>query len=136
MTTGQATRRSNRALMTTQPRQLSQCSFPVIESAASYWHRKSPVESALLASKVANGFRSATLDSSFVPVSFDHLVGAGEHGRRQVEPKRLRGFEVDHQVELGRRLHWQVGRLLALEDAIDIAGSGPVAIQRIRAVGD
>src|SRR5262249_48226049 len=24
---------------------------------------------------------------------FDHLVGAGEHGRRQVEPQRLRGFE-------------------------------------------
>jgi hypothetical protein len=36
--------------------------------------------------------------------------------------RRLRGLEVDHQLIFGRRLHRQVGRLLALEDAIDLAG--------------
>jgi hypothetical protein len=39
-----------------------------------------------------------------------------------VEAERLGGLEVDHQLVLGRRLHRQVGRLLALEDAIDVAG--------------
>ena len=37
-----------------------------------------------------------------------------------VEAERLGGPEVDHQFVLGRRLHRQIGRLLALEDAVDI----------------
>ena len=40
--------------------------------------------------------------------------------------EHLGGLEVDDQVELGRRLHRQVGGLLALEDAIDVAAPGPV----------
>src|SRR3954462_14650572 len=47
--------------------------------------------------------------------SFDHLVGAGEQRRWQVEADRLGGFEVYHQFVLCRRLHREVGRLLALE---------------------
>ena len=37
---------------------------------------------------------------------------------------------------LGRRLHRQVGRLLALEDAVDVAGRAPVLVDDIRPVGD
>src|SRR5271169_6763400 len=36
---------------------------------------------------------------------FDHLVGAGKHGRRNVEAYRLGGLEIDDQSVLGRRLH-------------------------------
>ena len=38
--------------------------------------------------------------------SLDHLVGAGEQGRWQVEAKRLRRLEVDHNLEFSRRLRW------------------------------
>ena len=36
---------------------------------------------------------------------------------------------------LGRRLHWQVGRLLAFEDAIDVTGRALVLVDRIRPIG-
>ena len=39
-----------------------------------------------------------------------------------VEAERLGSLEVDDQLVLGRRLHRQVGWLLALEDAVDVAG--------------
>jgi hypothetical protein len=32
---------------------------------------------------------------------FDHLIGPGEHRRRHLEAKRLRGLEVDDQLVLG-----------------------------------
>ena len=53
-----------------------------------------------------------------------------------VEAERLGGLEIDHQLVLGRRLHRQVGWLLALEDAIDVAGRAPVLVDEIRPIGD
>jgi hypothetical protein len=47
-------------------------------------------------------------------VLFNHLVGAGEQRWRDVEAKRFGGLEVDDQLVLHRRLHRQVGGLLAL----------------------
>ena len=37
-----------------------------------------------------------------------------------VEAEGLGGLEIDRQLVLGRRLHRQIGRLLALEDAVDV----------------
>jgi hypothetical protein len=49
---------------------------------------------------------------------FDDLVGAGKYCRRNFEAHYLGGFKIDHQLVFGRRLHRQVGWLLALEDAV------------------
>ena len=55
---------------------------------------------------------------------FDHLIGALLHLQRHIEAQSLRGLEVDHQLVLGRRLHWQVTRLLAFESPVQ-PDSGP-----------
>ena len=52
----------------------------------------------------------------------DDLVGASEEGGWNIETERLRSLDVNHQLILVRRLHWQIGRFLALEDAIYITG--------------
>ena len=56
------------------------------------------------------------------PASLDHLVGGGQQCFRDGEAERLGGRLVDHQFVFGRCLHREVGRVLAPEDAIDVAG--------------
>ena len=68
--------------------------------------------------------------------SLDDLVGAGEQHRRHVEAERLSRFEIDHQLILGRRLHWQVGGLLTLEDAVNVTGRASVWLDRIWTIRD
>jgi hypothetical protein len=45
--------------------------------------------------------------------SFDHLVGAGEQRRRNVEAERFRGRQVHDEIKFGRLLDWNVGWLSA-----------------------
>ena|SRR5882724_1545701 len=48
-------------------------------------------------------------DSCTATISlFDHLVGAGEKGRRDFDPKRFCSFEIDHHLEFCRLL-WRRG---------------------------
>ncbi len=51
-------------------------------------------------------------------------------------PSALAVLRLIDQFVLGRRLHRQVGRLLAFEDAIDIARGAPVMVDAIGPVGD
>ena len=52
---------------------------------------------------------------------FDHFVGDLLKRRGHVEPECLGGLEIDDQLKLCRHLHGEIGRLLALEDAVDIS---------------
>ena len=54
--------------------------------------------------------------------SLDHLIRGDKQRVGHGEAECLGGFEVEARFVFGRRLHRQIGRLLALEDAIDIAG--------------
>ena len=67
---------------------------------------------------------------------FDHLVGEREHRWRNFEAERFRRLEVDHKLVFGRRLYRQLGRLLALENAIDVSSRLPVLVSSIRSIGD
>ena len=60
----------------------------------------------------------------------------GEQRRWHGEAEHPGGLVVDRQLVLGRRLHRQVARLLALEDAVDVAGRLPVLVALIRSIGD
>src|SRR5215510_13651987 len=68
--------------------------------------------------------------------SFDHLVGAGKQCRGNFKTESLRGLEVDDKVVLGWLLYRQVGGLLTLEDAIDIAGGAPELVDAVRRIGE
>jgi hypothetical protein len=63
--------------------------------------------------------------------SLDDLVGAGErHGKAQC----LGSLKIDGQLVLVWRLHREIARLLALEDAVDVASRPPHLLQKIIAI--
>ena len=63
---------------------------------------------------------------------FNYLIGDCEHVGWDAEPKRPGGLQVDDDLVPGRRLHRELGRLLALEDAVDVAGCLPELVDVIR----
>src|SRR5215510_11816052 len=67
---------------------------------------------------------------------FDHFTGLCEQRGRKRYTERLGGPEIDHQLVLRWRLHWEICRLLALEYTINIAGSQPKRVHSIRAITD
>ena len=57
---------------------------------------------------------------------FDYLVGAGEQRRWDFQPEYFSGFKVDDQLELGRLLDRQIGRLGPPQNLVNVIRSAPV----------
>src|SRR5262245_24358981 len=53
--------------------------------------------------------------------SLDHLVGASNELRRDIKPERFGGFDVDDELDLGRRFNRKVGRLGAAQNPVCVA---------------
>src|SRR6516162_11229492 len=68
--------------------------------------------------------------------SLDHLVGGSLQGQRNRQAQRLRGLEVDDELELGRLLDRKVGWLRTLEHTINIRGCPTIHLGIIRAIPD
>ena len=64
----------------------------------------------------------------------DDLVRAHQERLRDREAERLRGLEVDDQLELGRLLDRQVGGLGALEDLVHVSGITSEHVEHISAI--
>jgi hypothetical protein len=67
---------------------------------------------------------------------FDHFVGAFEQRPRHCDTQWLRGLEIDHHLVLGWRLHRQIARLLAFEDAVELTGCVPKLVIEIWPIRD
>src|SRR5262249_52045839 len=48
-----------------------------------------------------------------------------------LQPKSLGGLQIDHQLELGRLDHWQIGRFLAFEDPTCIDADLTVHVENV-----
>src|SRR5215467_7053786 len=67
---------------------------------------------------------------------FDHLVCTSKHCWRDCKAQCPSGLKIDRQLVLSRRLHRHVGGLLALEDAVDVAGRAPILVDKISSIRD
>src|SRR3954447_11401185 len=74
---------------------------------------ESPLTAVIAA--IANGSPDST-QSGRSPALLDNLVGARQHRLRHSEAERLRGLEIDDQLENRRLVDRQIGGLGALED--------------------
>jgi hypothetical protein len=63
------------------------------------------------------------------------MVGALLEEQRHVEAERLRGLEIDRQLELDRGLDGTFTRLGAFEDAIDVGRRAPIIIDDVISIG-
>ena len=60
--------------------------------------------------------------------SFDHLVGELLEMHRDIEAQFLCGLDIEDQQELRWLLNWQISRIRALENPVDIGGTLSVRI--------
>jgi hypothetical protein len=66
--------------------------------------------------------------------SLNHLIRPLQERRRDRQTERLGGLEVDEELELGGLLYREVGGPDAFEDLVDVQGSLPEHVIKIRAV--
>jgi hypothetical protein len=60
----------------------------------------------------------------------DHFVRARKQRRWDFQAQRLRGLEIDDELELRWLLDWKSRRLLAFQDFVDEIGRAPISAGR------
>jgi len=63
-----------------------------------------------------------------------HLVRPKQQQRRDRQAERLRGLEVDDELELGWLLDWEVTGVRALQDLVDIGRGATIQVGPQRTV--
>src|SRR5947209_11206164 len=86
--------------------------------------REAAGSAAAPAARCRNRRRGSFIAHPPVPAaSLDHLIGQRKQLVRDFEAERLRGLEIDYQLELCRQHNRQITGLLAFEDASGINAS-------------
>src|SRR5262249_8244641 len=62
------------------------------------------------------------------------LVGQREQPVRNLEAERLRSFEIDDELQFGRKLHREVGDGGALQYLVDISRGATEAVTKINSI--
>jgi hypothetical protein len=78
--------------------------------------------------------QSAIQSSCIAVFLFDQLVRAQQDRCRHIEAKRLGGRHIEHGLVFHRQLHRQIGRLLALKDAVDVGGGAASMAYLVRPI--
>src|SRR6516162_6111803 len=95
------------------------------ESARTLWHDTRQVPSQRGGASLGRSRQLLAND-----VSFDHLVGDREQLVWNLDAERLSGLEVNHQLELGRLLDRQIGRLRTSKYLVYEAYCAPIQITK------
>src|SRR5215471_6464316 len=66
---------------------------------------------------------------------FDHLVSTQQDRLRHRQTERLGGLEVHGHLEFCRKLHREIARLRAAQNAIDISGGATKEVYLVGSVG-
>src|SRR6516162_3357406 len=67
---------------------------------------------------------------------FDHLGGAQQNRFGYGKAERLGGLEVHSHLKFGRKLHGEIARLRAPQNAIDIGGGATPVVYLVGSVGE
>src|SRR6516225_4892585 len=66
----------------------------------------------------------------------DDLIGEGKQRRRHGDAQRPGGLEVHDHLEFCRKLHREIARLLAAQNAIHIGGGATKEVYLVDSVGE
>ena len=72
---------------------------------------------------------SVAVTAAALPVSLDHLVGAGDQHRRHFEAERFRGLEIDAHLEFGRLVKRDISRIGTFKNPIDEIGETAIDVR-------
>src|SRR5262249_35802880 len=101
---------------------------PPIHSAAARWIDETSPRTPIIAGRLSCGRSAASRRADFGSV--DDLIGAKENGRRDGEPERPRGFQVDDQFQFAGLQNRELRRFSALENASGVsAGLVPDVVE-------